>query len=303
MSNEHTVILIAFALFIPAMVISGCLGDDDGSEGLDLVIVSILPQKNMIEMIAGEDVNVIVMIPEGQSPHDHSPTPGQLIDVARADMYFKIGSGLEFEELHMDTLIEQNRGMKIIDLSEGIELKTFDEHHGFDEHRGHSSIDTHIWLSTANLAIMAENVRDALIKEDPDGNYSQGYQDYMDLLNPKIEEITTILKPYRDREFLTYHPSWGYFADDLDLIQLAIEEDGKAPGPQGVAGMIEQAKDHNITVIFVEPQFDTSSAEEIADAIGGRVVMVDPLAEDMESNLLEVARAMVDGFNCCEVDP
>ncbi len=97
-------------------------------------------------------------------------------------------------------------------------------------------------------------------------------------------------------KFLTYHPAWGYFADAFDLIQLSVEEGGKEPGPQGVASLIDQARDENITVVFVEPQFDTSSASQIANAIGGKVVTVDPLSSDYMENLRIVAEKMREGF-------
>jgi zinc transport system substrate-binding protein len=79
-------------------------------------------------------------------------------------------------------------------------------------------------------------------------------------------------------------------------VQIAVEEDGKAPGPQGIASLIEQAEHDNITVVFAEPQFDSSSAQQIADAIGGSVVKVDPLAVDYQTNLKDIAQKMVDGF-------
>ncbi|MBN1538757.1 MAG: zinc ABC transporter substrate-binding protein, partial [Candidatus Thermoplasmatota archaeon] len=79
-------------------------------------------------------------------------------------------------------------------------------------------------------------------------------------------------------------------------------EGGKEPGPQGIALLIEQARDNNITVVFVEPQFDTSTAGQIADAIGGKVVAVNPLAMDYTDNILKVTEDLVEGFKIKESD-
>ncbi len=307
MKKKGTILAMAALVATFSMVMAaGCLDDDEKEDGIDTVVVSILPQKEMVESIAGNDIEVIVMIPDGQSPHSYSPTPGQLIDLADADLYFKVGSGVEFEVTHMDTLKEANTDMKVVDTSEGITIKSFDEHHGAhdhdheeeDDHDHEGGTDPHIWLSPSNMKKMADNVLDALIEEDPDGeaDYKANHDSYISTLNDAISFMEGKLGPHEDEAFLVYHPAWGYFGDEFDLVMLSIEEEGKAPGPQGVAAIIEQAQEHNITVVFVSPQFDSSSAETIADEIGGEVVSVNPLAVDYIENLKTVATRMEAGL-------
>lgn len=311
---------LALVLISASIMIAGCL--EDGSEdGLDTVMVTILPQAEMVRSILGDDVNVIVMVPAGQSPHGYSPTPGQMKDVAKGDIYFKVGSGVEFEVAYLPTIIETNPRMKVVDLSEGIALKSFDEHHGAhsqddenehdeeddhdeeedgndDDHDHEGGTDAHVWLSPKNMRIMAGNVYKAVIAADPENEdrYNENYEAYLQRLDAAISYIEDKLSPYEDREFLVYHQAWGYFGNDVDLVQLAVESEGKKPGPQGVAAIIDQAKEHNITVVFVSPQFETSAANEIARSIGGKVVPVDPLAENYIDNLKHVAEQMASGF-------
>jgi zinc transport system substrate-binding protein len=294
-----TTVLILFG--VSSMVLtSGCLVSDR-SEELDLVVVSIAPQKEVVEKIAGEDIEVVVMVPENVDPHIYSPTTGQLLKVSDADIYFELGSGIEFEELNMDTLKETNSAMKVFKMSEGVPTVSFEDH-GIDgveeDEHDHEGTDPHIWLDPLNMKIMAENVLDALIEEDPDneGKYQTNYMDYVSSIDTKIQDIKDLLLPYANRSFLSYHPAWGYFADAFELVQIAVEDEGKEPGPQGIAKLIQQAKDENVTVVFVELQFDTSSAEQIADAIDGSVVRVDPLASDYLGNLWVTAQKMADAF-------
>lgn len=323
----NNAIWISLALIISSVAIAGCLDGGEDEDGIDVVAVSILPQKEMVEAIVGDDIDVIVMIPEGQTPHDYSPTPSQLIDLVDADIYFKVGTGLEFEEIHMDTLEENNPDMKIIDLSVGVTLKSFDEHHGADEHEhedddhedddhedddhedddheddhddhDHEGTDPHVWLSPKNMKIMALNVLNGLKDNDPESEdeYQSNYDAYVSDLDDLIEEMEDELHPYHDEAFLVYHAAWGYFGDDFDLIQLSVEDDGKQPGPQGIAAIIEQANEHNITVLFVSPQYDSSSASQIANEIDGEVLQVDPLAANYMENLRSVSDKMVDGFS------
>jgi len=95
---------------------------------------------------------------------------------------------------------------------------------------------------------------------------------------------------------MTYHPAFGYFAKEYNLAMLPIEIEGKEPTAADIAYLIEQAKRHNIDVIFASPQFNPQSAEVITKAIGGRVVFIDSLARDYIMNvrllLSELVQAM-----------
>ena len=88
---------------------------------------------------------------------------------------------------------------------------------------------------------------------------------------------------------MVFHPSWGYFARQYGLEQVPIEIEGKAPKPAQLAELIGHAKEQNIQIIFVQPQFSRKSAEVVAREIGGKVVFADPLAEDWLQNLADVA--------------
>ena len=83
--------------------------------------------------------------------------------------------------------------------------------------------------------------------------------------------------------------SWGYFADTYELEQIAIERGGSDPGARYLVEVIETARHAGIGAVFVQQQFSSRSAAAVAKAIGGRVVTVDPLAEDYIVNLKSVA--------------
>ena len=78
--------------------------------------------------------------------------------------------------------------------------------------------------------------------------------------------------------------------------QIAIETEGKEPGARSLARVIEFAKKGNIRVVFVQKQFSSVSAHMIAEAIGGRVEAVDPLAENYPDNLLQVANIFAEAM-------
>jgi len=76
------------------------------------------------------------------------------------------------------------------------------------------------------------------------------------------------------------------------LQQIPIEVEGKEPSPQALARIIDRAKADGVRVIFVQKQFSSTAAEQVARAIGGEVVAIDPLAEDFLGNTRQVAQAL-----------
>ncbi len=96
------------------------------------VAVTIPPQVEWVEEVGGNKIDPILMVPHGEDPHTYEPEPGRMERLSDADVYFKLGSGVEFEERHMDSIKDQNPDMEMIDGSEDIELRDFDTEHEHD---------------------------------------------------------------------------------------------------------------------------------------------------------------------------
>ena len=250
------------------------------------VVVTLLPQAEFVESVGGDKVEITVMVPPGASPHTYEPTPSQMTALARAKIYAKVGSGVEFELVWMGRLLEVNQAMLVVDCAKGVELQeAVDEHeHHEQEHEG---LDPHIWMSPLNAVTMVSNICDGLVQVDPANRayYQENRDAYIHELEQLDRDIREGLSGMTSRAFMVCHPAFGYFARDYDLAMIAIEEEGKEPTPSGLARLIEQAKEHEIEVIFTSPQFNPESAQVIAQEIGGRVVLVDPLARDYIASL------------------
>jgi zinc transport system substrate-binding protein len=243
------------------------------------VAVTILPQAEFVESVGGEKVEVTVMVPPGASPHTYEPSPSQMVAVSGAKMYAKVGSGINFELAWMDKLAEQNKEMTVIDCCKGIQLQETGEHNGF--------IDPHIWVSPVNAKVMVQNICDGLVQIDPDNAdyYRENCSSYLQKLSELDENIREGLSEVTNPVFMVYHPAFGYFAHEYGLTMIPIEEEGKEPTAAGLLHLVEQAKQHNIKVIFASPQFNTESAKVIADAIEGKVILIDPLKKDYLANM------------------
>jgi len=247
------------------------------------VVVSILPLAEFVESVGKEKVEVTVMVPPGASSHTYELTPSQMVEVSQARMLAKVGSGVEFELAWMSEIVAANHDMLVIDSSTGIVL--------MDK-------DPHIWLSLRNAKIMVENICAGLIEADPDNQsyYTQNKNSYLTKLDALDKDIRESLSGIENRRFIVFHPAWGYFARDYNLEQIPIEVGGKEPSGQDIASLIEEAREHDIKLIFASPQFNVKSAEVIAREIKGRVVFVDPLARDYITNMGMILSELVQGL-------
>ncbi len=264
------------------------------------VFVSIVPQAYFVERIGKDRVDVSVMVGPGQSPATYEPKPKQMADLGRAALYFRIG--VPFENVWMDRISQINPDMKVVDTRDGITLLPMTSHshdddkgkHGKDggkKHTGGGLKDPHIWLSLRLVKIQSQNICQALMEQDPAGKdfYRNNLQAFLVELDELDMRISRIFQNLENRRFMVFHPAWGYFAHDYGLKQIPIEIEGKEPNAKSLANLIEQAKEKGIRVIFVQKHFSSRTARTIADAIGGQVVKVDPLAKDYPDNMKQIA--------------
>jgi len=295
--------LIFFLIFcISIIILPSCSApaNDDISINQLTITVSILPQKYFIERIGGNHVEVNVMVGPGESPHSYEPKAAQMTALSQSVVYFKIG--VEFEAVWMERMQSINPDMRIMDLSEDIvkiEMATHDQDEGGSDKENAEShhdevLDPHIWTSPENGRVIAQKVFETLADLDP--LHQEEYRSNLEHLLADIQnlqdDIQTSISGLENREFMAFHPAWGYFADEFNLTQIPIEVGGTEPSAQELAQVIQEAKNKNIRVIFAQPEFSTRSAEYIASEIGGKVILISPLAEDWLENLRQVADTM-----------
>jgi zinc transport system substrate-binding protein len=281
-----SIVLVLLLAAISIVAVTGC-NQQNKTTGKTMVAVTLLPQAGFVEAIGGDKVDVVVMVPPGASPHTYEVTSDQMTQLSNARLYAKVGSPVEFELTWMDKLIAVNKSMLVVDCSKGIDLT---ESQDPDE----PGLDPHIWLSVKNAKIMVQNICDGLVQVDTANKayYEKNCAEYMEQLSKLDSEIAKDLSGVKNRSFIVFHPAFGYFARDYNLKQIGVEQEGKEPDADYIVRLIEEAKEHNIKVVFVSPQYSTKSAESIAKEIGGQVVIIDPLAKDFVGNMRAIELAM-----------
>jgi zinc transport system substrate-binding protein len=293
-----------FLIFLAVIYFAGCffLTPAQAKDRIK-VFVSISPQKYFVQQIGKDLVDVQVMVEPGASPATYEPKPRQMLDISKTVLYFAIG--VPFENTWLEKIALANPDMRIVHTDHGIQKISIsehrhydeDEHHGKDEHthKGNSNeqgiLDPHIWLSPPLVITQARAILTALQEVDPPNfsSYEANCKSFILGLLHLDAELKGIFAGKQGLQFMVFHPAWGYFARTYGLEQVPIEIEGKEPKPAQLKELINDAREKNIKVIFVQPQFSAKSAQQVAREIGGQIVFADPLAENWMENLRQQA--------------
>jgi len=284
-------------LVLSAACAMGCAaGRARGGPERIAIAVSVPPQAYFVERIGGKRVRIEVMIPPGYSHVDYPLSPRQVLALSQARLYIAVGHpAFEFETQRLFPFLSSLPHLKVINMSRGLESLP-DWSYGADADgnspSGHEMGDPHVWVAPQTVAVAARNIAQALEEADPQhaGEYRANLAAFESDVAALDREIRSRLAPVRGGRFMVYHPTWGYFAREYGLEQVAIESEGKEPSAARLMQLVELAKRSGVRAVFVQAGFPRKSALVIADAVGGTVAVADPQDRDWLRNLRRVAR-------------
>ncbi|MCH9611362.1 MAG: High-affinity zinc uptake system binding-protein ZnuA [Chlamydiales bacterium] len=238
-----------------------------------LVLVSVPPQKFLVESIAGDACDVEVLVPSGSSPHTYEPKARQIDRIQEAAIWFRIGEGFESRLL---SLVKN-----IVDPRENLDLLGC---------RCHGGADPHIWLSPKLLKSQAVQIHrelKSILECDLEENLA--------LLLTQLDELDDSLSK---REFpeaiLVSHPAFGYFCRDYGIEQLSVEMEGKEPSVRQLTSLIKTVQERELGTIFLQRQYSKRGGLRVAKRLDLQVHYLDPYAEDVIANLEKIGEMICD---------
>jgi zinc transport system substrate-binding protein len=251
-----------------------------------LVVVSVAPHRYFVEQLAagseatGPAVDVFVLLPPGASPTSFEPGIDALQAIERASLLVRVGHPhFPFERAWLVPLLADRPDLAVVDA------------HKIDAEGDRA--DPHEWLSPAAAHHLVDALAPPIAQLTGDAS---GVAARADALHAAIaaldREIEATLAPVRGGRFLVLHPAWGHFAHRYGLEQLAIEREGKDPGPHELALLVEDAARAGLRDVIITPQVDPSPARSVARSLGGRVVELDPLAADWPDGMRRTAQVL-----------
>ena len=286
-----------FLFALSVLILFGAPGfsEEDPNSHIDTVLVSVAPYKFFVEKIAGDTVNVLLMVPAGASAHTYEPTPKQMIKASRADLWFTIGES--FEDRVIKAIQNYNPNLITVDLRKGVKLISSNDKDSSHHCSNPNCQDLHIWLSPRQSKIQAQHIADALgaLYPQHEVQYQTSLKAFLQELDALDLDIQKILKPLQNRVILVSHPAYAYFCRDYDLKQLSIEFEGKDPMPQQLTKLLNTVRKDHIKTVFIQPQYSGKGARLIAEKIGANIVTLDPYSEDYLNSMRQIAKSFAEG--------
>ena len=283
------------------------------SAGKLLVAATIVPLGDFCQQIGRDLVQVQVLIPPGASPHLFEPAPSVMARASQARVFVYVGAGLE----PWATRLLRSRGSKnlvVVEAAQGMPLLGLnqqDHHHeaaGAQGHIGkhpdkagahatHLAGNPHIWLDPVLAQEIADKIAQALIQADPGhrAHYEANLKDFQAQLAALDREIKQQAQTWRLRDYVSFHPSFSYFARRYNLNEVGTIEaaPGREPTPRHLKNLVAAIRSYGIKVVFAEPQLNPRVAEVIAQEAGVKVLRLDPMggAPPYGSDYLHLMRA------------
>ncbi|HBQ63739.1 MAG TPA: ABC transporter substrate-binding protein [Clostridiales bacterium] len=255
-----------------------------------LVITTLFPQYDFIRQIAGDKVEFRLLIPPGVEPHAYEPTPRDLADIRRADLFVYTGDAME---PWVKQLLEADPdgGMQVVDASRGIELwdgeesgEQETEDHGIEEPDAHEhdshTLDPHIWLDPVLAQTIVDNITDGLAAADPANSlyYRAQALEYKKKLQELHQRFEYALQNTQTRTLLFGgHFVFGYFARryglDYETPYFGFSPNAE-PAPQAIAQLIQTMESHGLDTIFYEELVQPRVAQVIAQQTGANMLLL-----------------------------
>jgi zinc transport system substrate-binding protein len=254
------------------------------------VSASILPLGDFCQNLGGDRVAVQVLIPPGASPHIFEPSPASVTRVLDSRVLVYVGAGLD---PWMERLVRLHNveGLLAVEAVQGLPLITEaasgpadreenKEPAGIATH-SHQEGNPHVWLDPVLAQNICRRITQAFIQADPEHRmyYESRLSAYLDKLEKLHQDITEKVATFRRRDYVTFHPSFAYFARRYGLREVGVIQvaPGREPSPGHLQKIITAVKNTGVKAVFAEPQLSPRVAQIIAREAGVKVLFLDPL--------------------------
>ncbi|HBN10627.1 MAG TPA: ABC transporter substrate-binding protein [Ruminococcus sp.] len=277
------------SLFTAAFLIfmTSCTSTDNSSSddsGKIKISATLFPQYDFARQIAGDKAEITLLLPSGMDSHSYEPTPADIININKSDLFIYTGEYLESWANDIVGDIDTDK-THVLDVSSGIQLvKEEDEHHHDDEDEHHEEehhheYDPHIWTSPVIAMQMADNIAEALCETDSVNSdyYKQNAENYKKQLQELDSEFREIVADgkrntiYFGGKFALYYFTQEY---GLDYVSAFYSCSGETePSAKVMSEMISSIKENNIPVIYYEEIAEPTVANMIADETGAKPLL------------------------------
>ena len=266
--------IITILLILTIIILTGC-GQTENFE----IVATTLPVYEFTSLLCtGTDLSVGRLVTESISClHDYTLQVDQMRMIENANVIVISGAGLE---AFLDNALEHSHMQ--IDASINVHIHENANNHDHDLHDNHShehDIDPHIWLSPENAKIMAVNIASGLTELYP--QHKEAFQRNLDTLTKKLDTLQIYgsdqLSKLKQRELITFHDGFAYFAEsfDLHILESVEEESGSEASAAEIIHLVALVNDNNLPAVFTERSGSDACAGIISKETGAKIYTLD----------------------------
>lgn len=265
------VIIIGVAGMVVAWIVPRRLPGSTHPSALR-VTASFYPLADFAKQVGGDRVLVTNLTPAGAEPHDFDPSPRDVATLQTSSVFIYNGASLEAWVDRVLPDLEQ-RGVVIVAASHGIDLRPGTA--------AAARYDPHFWLDPVLASQEVETIKNSFMTADPANVawYAKNAAAYQEKLQQLDQAFRRELAHCARRDIVTSHAAFGYLAREyqLTVVPLAGVSPDEEPSPQRLGQIAQFAEQHHIEYIFFETLVSPRLAQTIAQEIGARTIVFDPL--------------------------
>jgi len=265
---------------------SSSVGNSEGETGTEKlkIVTTLFPQYDFVRQVAGDKVEVTLLVPPGVEAHAYEPTPQDIVTIQKSDLFIYTGEVMEpWAHKIIETVGTEN--IQVIEATSGIALLDEDDesdNHEAEDHddHNHEGSDPHVWLDPIYAQQMVDNIVNGLIKASPENvdlfkSNADTFKYELQSLHEDFEQIFEHTK--YDTIMSGGHFAFGHFIERYGL-KYESPYNGFAPDaeptPKRIAQLIESIKASGIKSIYYEELVDPKVAKIVAEEADAEMLML-----------------------------
>lgn len=259
------------------------------------VITSLFPEYDFVKQIGKDKVNVKILLTPGTESHTYEPTPSDIVNINKADMFIYTEKSMEpwaskiANSIDSDTVI----------LEAGDNINLIELEHDHNDHEENHNFDAHIWLDPLNAVKMVNNITDKLCDISPENSeyFRNNANEYIQKLENLDKQIDEAIKTSNSKKLVFGGEfAYTYFINRYNL-EFATAYDGCGEGAEPSVLKIKEIVDtmntENINVIFYQELSEGKIAKQIASETGAKAVVFhtahNVTNEDLENGITYIS--------------
>lgn len=266
-------------IIVLTALLTGCSGSPVTSGSGLRVVASTTILGDVVAQVGGDLIDLTVLFPTGADPHTFDPRPQDIAAISDAQVVFISGLGLEES---LQPALDANARGAVVQVSEGIDVRTLDNAAQTADPHGNENVDPHAWTDPNNVIVWSQNIAATLAKADP--VHADTYRANTDAYIASLRELDAWIRseaaqiPPERRKLVTDHYAFGYFADEYGFEQVGALvgsfSTNASPSAQEIAALEDAIRAQNVPAVFVGATVNPTMAEQVAQDTGTKIVSV-----------------------------